>query len=170
MDAVSLLKTAFDASHRWYQGTVADVTEDVANAVPPGIAHPIGSQMAHVVQSEDGMINMVQGRAPLWEREGYGQKLGMPMLLSQTAEGSRAFRCRPEDLADYTAAVHAQTAAYLDGLSPDDLDRDVDLSSWGIGAMPLGSVLTNFVLGNTFAHTGEISALKGTQGLRGYPF
>lgn len=170
MDAITLLKTAFDASHSWYGGTVADVTEDVANAVPAGTAHPIGSQMAHIVQSEDAMINMVQGRAPLWERDGYGQRLGLPLILSQTAEGSRAFRLRPADLADYTAAVHAQTKDYLDGLQPGDLDRDIDLSSWGIGAMPLGSVLTNFVLGNTFAHTGEISALKGTQGLRGYPF
>lgn len=170
MDAITLLKSAFDAAHGWYGGTVADVTEDVANVVPAGTAHPIGSQMAHIVQSEDALINMAQGRAPLWERDGYGQRLGLPFLITQTAEGSRAFRLRPADLADYTAAVHAQTKAYLDGLTPEDLDRPVDLSGWGMDAAPLGGFLANFALGNTFAHTGEISALKGTQGLRGYPF
>ena len=170
MDAVSLLKSAFDASHFWYQGTVADVTEEVANVVPAGTAHPIGSLMAHTVQSEDGLINMVQGKQSLWEREGYGERLGLPMLMSQTAETSRSFRCDPSKLADYTNAVYAQTAAYFDSLEPADLERGVDMSAWGMDEMPLGQVLTTFALGNNFAHTGEISALKGTQGLKGYPF
>lgn len=170
MDAITLLKTAFDASHQWYQGTVADVTEDVANAVPAGLAHPIGSLMAHTLQTEDGLVNMLQGQPPLWEREGFGKRLGLPMLMSQTAETSRAFRCAPSQLADYTNAVYAQTATYLDSLKPEDLETAIDLSIWGIGEMPLGAVLTNMMLGNNFAHTGEISALKGTQGLKGYPF
>jgi hypothetical protein len=38
------------------------------------------------------------------------------------------------------------------------------------GTMPLANVQTLLLLGNTNAHTGEITALKGTQGLRGYPF
>lgn len=170
MDAITLLKSAFDASHQWYQGTVADLDAEQANVVPAGRAHPIASQMAHILQSEDGMVNMLQGQAPLWERDGWGERLGLPMLYSQTTEGSRAFRCDPAALADYNKAVYAQTDAYLGSLSPEDLDRPIDFSSWGLGEMPLANVLTGLLLGNTFAHTGEISALKGTQGLQGYPF
>lgn len=170
MNAVTLLKNALDASHNWYQGTVADVTPEVANHVPTGVAHPIGSQMAHILHSEDGMVSMLQGTAPIWEREGYGTKLGLPMLMSQTVEGSRAYACQPADLADYNKAVYAQTDAFLSGLTDADLDKPIDLSSWGMGEMPMGSVLTNMLLGNNFAHTGEISALKGTKGLQGYPF
>lgn len=170
MDSIALLKSAFHASHTWYQGTVADVSEEQANTLPAGRAHPIAAQMAHLVHSEDAMVSMLSGQAPLWEREGYGQRLGLPMLFSQTSEGSRAFRCKPADLADYTKAVYAQTDSYLGSLEPDDLDRDIDLTSWGIGIRPLGGVLTGMVIGNNFAHTGEIAALKGTQGLQGYPF
>lgn len=170
MDSVTLLKSAFDGAHDWYQGTVAGLTADQANALPAGRAHPIGSQMAHVLHSEDAMVGMLTGQAPLWERDGHGARLGLPMLFSQTAEGSRAFRVDPADLADYTAAVFAQTNDYVASLTPADLERPIDLSSWGIGVMPLGAVLTRMLLGNTFAHTGEIAALKGTQGLQGYPF
>jgi hypothetical protein len=36
--------------------------------------------------------------------------------------------------------------------------------------MTVYDVLSNFLVGNTLAHTGEISALKGLQGAKGYPF
>ena len=170
MDAITLLKSAFNASHEWYQGTVAGLDAEQANVVPPGRAHPIAAQMAHVLHSEDGMVNMLQGQAPLWERDGWGERLGLPMLFSQTTEGSRAFRCDPAALADYNQAVYAQTDAYLSSLSPDDLDRPIDFSSWGMGSIPLAHALSGLLLGNNFAHTGEIAALKGTQGLQGYPF
>ncbi|MCC7018826.1 MAG: DinB family protein [Ardenticatenales bacterium] len=170
MDAITLLKSAFDNAHNWFAGTVADVTAEQANALPAGRAHPIASQMAHVAHSEDAMIGTLTGQPPLWEREGYGERLGLPMLFSQTSESSRAYQVAPADLADYTKAVFAQTDAYVSSLTPEDLDRPIDFTSWGLGHMPLGNVLTGMLLGNTFAHTGEISALKGTQGLQGYPF
>ncbi|MEO8084795.1 MAG: hypothetical protein ABI780_13305, partial [Ardenticatenales bacterium] len=124
----------------------------------------------HILHSEDGMVSMLQGQPPIWEREGYGQKLGLPMLMTQTSEGSRAYTCNPADLADYNKAVYAQTDTFLSGLTDADLDRPIDLTSWGMGVMPMAGVLTNMLLGNNFAHTGEISALKGTKGLQGYPF
>ncbi|NUQ38499.1 MAG: DinB family protein [Caldilineales bacterium] len=170
MDSIALLKTALDASHRWYLGTVDGLTEAQANFVPPGTAHPIGELAAHILQSEDGIVNMLQGQPPLWVRDGWGERLGLPMVMRQDPEVARAFRCQPGDLADYGQAVYANTEAFLSGLRPDDLDRDVDLSAMGIGTVKLGYVLTGMLLGNTFAHTGEISALKGVQGLRGYPF
>jgi hypothetical protein len=170
MTAIDVLRSAFGGAHHWYQGTVADITADQANHLPPGIAHPIGSQMAHILHSEDMMVGMLSGQPTLWESQGWGQKLGLPMLSSQTTESSRAFQCEPGQLNDYCQAVFARTDGYLAGLSADDLDHPVDLSSWGMGSMPVGQILTTMLLGNTYAHTGEISALKGTLGLKGYPF
>ncbi len=170
MDSIALLKTALHASHQWYQGTVDGLTEAQANFVPSGTAHPIGELAAHILQAEDGMINMLQGQPPLWVSDGWGQRLGLPMVMQQTTEAARAFRCLPADLAEYAQAVYANTDAFLASLQPADLDRDVDLSAMGIGTVKMGYVLTGMLLGNNFAHTGEISALKGVQGLRGYPF
>ena len=170
MNAIEVLRSAFGGAHHWYNGTVAGLTAEQANAVPAGIAHPIGSQMAHLLHSEDGMIGMLAGQPPLWESQGWGEKLGLPMLMGQTVEGSRAFQCEPAKLGDYCQAVFARSDAYLAGLSEADLDRAVDLSGWGMGSMSVGQILTTMLLGNTYAHTGEISALKGTLGLKGYPF
>lgn len=170
MNAVDVLRAAFGGAHRWYEGTTAGITADQANQLPAGIAHPIGSQMAHVMHAEDALIGMLSQQPPLWESQGWGQTLGLPMLSTQTTEGSRAFRCDPAQLEDYRQAVFARTDAYLSSLSPEDLDRPLDLSSWGIGTISVGQFLTTMLLGNTYAHTGEISALKGTMGLKGYPF
>lgn len=170
MNAIDILRTAFGGAHHWYQGTVADLTAEQANAVPSGRAHPIGSQMAHILHAEDGMVGMLSGQPTLWEAEGWGAKLGLPMLFSQTTEAARDFRCEPGQLADYGQAVFARTDAYLASLTEADLDKPIDLTSWGLGHMSAGQILTTMLLGNTYAHTGEISALKGTQGLQGYPF
>lgn len=171
-DAIQVLRDAFDGSHNWYQGTIADVTEEQANTLPPGTAHPIGALALHILNSEDAMINgAVLGQQPIWFRDGWGEKLGVPALLMQDNETSRGVRVSPAALQPYAQAVYANTAEFLDGLSPADLDdRKVDMSEAGLGVMPLGKFLTQALLGNNYAHTGEISALKGVLGAKGYPF
>lgn len=59
----------------------------------------------------------------------------------------------------------AATDAYVGGLSEADLDRQLET--------PLGSQSVNQMIGIVTAHLslhgGEISAVKGLQGLKGYP-
>ena len=172
MDAIQLLKSAFEGSHMWYEATIADVTAEQANHLPPGVAHPIGELAAHILHSEDGMINMViLGKQMIWERDGWGAKLGVPLMMDQDTAGARAFKCHPQQLQEYAQAVFAGTAAFLDSLTPEDLDTNkVDMTAEGVGVISLGNFLTQMLLGNNYAHTGEISALKGMLGRKGYPF
>src|SRR5438132_1183238 len=61
---------------------------------------------------------------------------------------------------------------------PQDLDRRLDLSGVGLGTSEPGSeaghnvgwVLSREVVGHADNIAGEISCLKGLQGLQGYPF
>lgn len=156
----------------WYQGTIADVTADQANEVPAGVAHPIGELAAHILHSEDGMINMVvRGQQMIWERDGWAAKLGIPVLMMQDAATARSVRCDPQQLQEYAQTVYASTDSFLDSLTPEDLDtKEVDMTEDGFGIMKLGDFLTQALLGNNYAHTGEISALKGILGKKGYPF
>ncbi|HEX5163803.1 MAG TPA: DinB family protein [Thermomicrobiales bacterium] len=174
MDGIAVLKSAYAGAHMWYRGTIEGLTSEDANRVPPGIAHPIGQQIAHILHAEDGMLNMVlRGQPMLWERDGWGARLDLPLQLAQTSDSARAFRCDAQQLAqlgEYADAVFANTDAYLDSLTPDDLDAEADLTAAGMGTMPLGVFLTQFLLGNTYGHTGEISTLKGMLGRTGYPF
>ena len=103
-----------------------------------------------------------------------GRHSGFPGLasvaLDQPTEAARAYRCDPLKLNDYAQTVYKSTEAYFDGLRPEDLDNEVDLSAAGMGKMGLGQFLLTMLLGNNYAHTGEISALKGILGKKGYPF
>ncbi len=172
MDAIEVIKLAYEGSHNWYQGTIADVTAEAANQVPDGEAHPIGYVAAHILHAEDVMINLaLQGKPPIWERDGWGEKLGMTSLaLDQPGAAARAYRCDPLKLNDYAQAVYANTNAYLSSLTAADLDADVDLTAFEMGKMSRGVFLTQWLLGNNYAHTGEISALKGVLGKKGFPF
>ncbi len=170
MDGAQAMTAAVKASHDWYNGTVADVTGAQANFLPSGVSHPIGETMAHVVQSEDGIVNgMLRGQKTIWEKDGWEKKLGIPNMMMHDTKGARALKLDPKSLGAYTQVVQASTMSYLSGLKPADLDRIVDIGG-DIGKLPVGGVLTMLLVGNTFAHTGEISAIKGMQGAKGYPF
>ena len=169
MDAVDAMKRAVNASHQWYQGTMADVSTDQANYLPDGVAHPIGELAAHTVQSEDYIINQMLRKEPmLWVKDGWEGKLGIPNVVRHDNATARGFTCDPQSLLPYTQAVFANTETYLSGLNAGDLDRTMDLQQ--LGTMTVADVLFFLLVGNTFAHTGEISALKGIQGAKGYPF
>jgi hypothetical protein len=55
----------------------------------------------------------------------------------------------------------------LASITPEDLERKIDTP---IGELNLGQLLETFVIWHVNAHCGEISALKGCQGAKGYPF
>jgi hypothetical protein len=171
MNAIDAIKLAYKGSHDWYQGTIAVVSPEAANNVPGGEAQPIGYVAAHILHCEDVMLNSaVRGKPSVWERDGWDKKIGIPLALDQPTAAAQAYHCDPLQLNDYARSVYEATEEYLDTLRPEDLDREIDLSSFGVPKMPLGAFLLTMVLGNNYAHTGEISALKGILGKKGYPF
>lgn len=168
MDGVDAIRRAVNSSHTWFEGTCADITEEQANHVPEGVAHPIGELAAHIVQTEDAIVSgMFQGKPPIWESGGWEQKLGIPNMVMHTRESARGFKGEVAALEPYKQEVYAATAAFLDGLSEAELDREVDGPA---GKMPLGEAFGMLLIANNFAHTGEISALKGVLGAKGYAF
>ncbi len=69
----------------------------------------------------------------------------------------------------YGAAVASATDAYIASLTPEDLDAAVDLSSFGVGQKTRGWVLGAGVLAHVLSHWGEICALNGIHGGKGFP-
>jgi hypothetical protein len=172
MDAVSLIRSQTKVAHDWLEGTMADVTPEMAHALPPGVAHPIGSRYAHHAVAEDNLIAMVKGSAPLHATSWQG-KTGIPdpnLAFNSPVEWARSVKLDLAALRQYSQAVYANTDAYLGNLTESNLDSEVDLSQWGMGKWQLGAYLVAFMLGHTRDMMGEISALKGAQGAKGYPF
>jgi hypothetical protein len=179
-NVISLLREQLKTGHEILEGTMADVTPEQAHWTPPGVALPIGATYAHVVVSEDGVVNgMFRGGAPLFAAAWAG-KTGLselPPSFDPKVPGfpdwsgwSRKVKVDLPALKAYAQAVYAASDAYLASLRGKDLDRPVDLAALGLGQSTVGFMINNGILGNAFTHCGEISCLKGLQGKRGYPF
>ena len=158
------------------EGTMADVTQQQADFIPPGIANPLGATYAHVVCSEDMIVQgMFRQTAPLsastWaERTGLSEP--MPMPGPQWADYGPWTRRVKIDLAQlrvYARAVAEETDGWIAGLSDTDLDRPLDLSGVGLGQHTLASAIALLLAHHLGTETGEIAVLKGIQGARGYP-
>ena len=168
MNGTETVRVAINHAHGWFDGTCADLTPEQAAYVPEGTAHPISEIVAHVIQSEDMIVNsMIQGQPSVWESDGWEQKLGIPNVARHTQEQAKAFTADLAALPPYKEAVYESVAAFAEALTEEELDREVQSPN---GTMTVADALTNALLGNTLAHTGEISALKGVQGATGYPF
>src|SRR5688500_13171705 len=114
MDGVQVMTSAVEAAHRWYAGTVADVTPEQATYKPEGAAHGIAALAAHAVQAEDWVINqLLQGKPMLWDSGGWSEKIGIPNVWNLKNEGADSVSCQPQALQPYADAVFANTRQYL---------------------------------------------------------
>jgi hypothetical protein len=81
---------------------------------------------------------------------------------------SKTVRVDLPKMKDYAKAVYAATDAYIASLTDADLDKEVDLGAWG--KKTVAGLLHSFIIAHTNSLTGEISAIKGVHGAKGYPF
>jgi len=171
MDAVTLLMQQAHGNHQWLEGTVGDLTSEQAQWAPQGSVSA-GAHYAHIVNSEDMLINAVaKGGAPMSATSWEGKTgLSEPIPRGAFDEWSRTVTIDMPALRAYGQAVQANTEAYIASLTPEDLDREIDLTGIGLGKVSLGFFIGGITLANTNWHCGEISCIKGQQGLKGYPF
>jgi hypothetical protein len=175
MDSITLLREQLRGAHEYLDETMADVTPEQLQWIPPGKATPLGANYLHLLQSEDMIVNVaLRQKEPLASGEWSG-KLGAsePMPTPPTEEADYAAWTRRVQLdmpalREYARAVYAATDAYVATLRPDDLDAKVDLSSIGMGSVAVSWVLSRYVIGHADNICGEASCLKGLQGARGY--
>src|SRR5438552_943919 len=168
MDAITLLRSQLQTAHQFMEGTMADATQEQADWQPPGVANPLGASYAHVVIAEDGVINGVLQQRPPLAATTWAGKIGvsepMPSPGPEWTHYGGWTRRVHTDLAAlraYAQEVYANTDAYVASLTPDDLDRPLDLSGIGMGKVNLGWALSNLVLGHIHDLMGEISCMKG---------
>ena len=167
--AVSLLRAQYQNAHEVLEGTLQDVTVEQAHWSPPGIANPLGATYAHIIISEDGVLNgVLKGGAPMsvttWAgKTGVSELPPMPGPgeegLPPWDEWARRVKIDQAALQSYAQAVYAATDEYLASLTDEDLGRSLDLSDIGLGQQTLGWLLS-LMLSNVNWHTGEIACLK----------
>lgn len=173
----ALMREQLAAAHALLEATMSDVTSEQARWIPPGIANPLGATYAHVVCSEDIIVQgLLQATAPLavtdWaSRTGLSEPMPTPgQEWAQYPAWTRRVQVDLVALKAYAQAVYAATDAYLARLSDADMNRELDLTALGMGHQRLASAFTLLVLNHVGTMTGEIACLKGLQGGKGYPF
>lgn len=173
MNSVELLQYSVGNAFGILSQVAADLTQEQADWQPPGIANPIGASYWHVLSSVDYIVHVwCLGRGPLSDREGWRERV-LPVPTPEPEHGGdwlaymRAIRVDLPAVHEYAEAVDRAVQDWLCALAPGDLDRVLDTP---VGELSLGQLLETFVIWHINAHCGEIAALKGCQGARGYPF
>ena len=170
MNAAQAYQAQLRHAHFVYNGTTADVTPEGAHWQPGGVASSVAAAMAHVVFDEDLLMGILYGQPPL-AMTTFAGKTGIsdPQPIV-TPEWVKSVRLDLPIFRKYTEAVFAATDQSMARLTDAELDREVDLSMMGMGKQSLAWCFDVIIIGHLHNLAGEISAVKGMQGLKGYPF
>jgi hypothetical protein len=164
MDALSLLRDQVSMAERLLSDVFSKVTPEQAVWRGEGsTANQIAALFLHIYTGEDRAVQRARDRRPIIETGGWAERLG----YNVDAPWSPIDRPDLEAYRAYAAEVRAATREYLASVEPSAIEREVDTPRGKrtvIGMLSLG--LTTHKLG----HMGEIAALLGCQGVKGFPF
>jgi hypothetical protein len=161
-------------THKYLEQMMGEVTEEVVQFQPPGTANPIAGTYAHLVFTEDYVINkMLQNKAPLfetsWKDMTGASELQPADWVNEYPKWLRRVKLQLAEFRKYTLAVFENSEIYIKSLSDDDFSRMVK-AEWGGNDRSVAEILGMTVIAHANNIMGEISVLKGIQGLKGYPF
>jgi hypothetical protein len=172
-----VLTSAVKQSHWLLNATFEDVDDELANRPAPGNANPLGTAYAHIALAEDAVTNaMIQSRQPSFAdaragKTGVDRPMPMPgMVEGDIADWYHNAKVDVGALRAYAREVFKETEELVAGLDDEALGRTIDLSFVGLGEKTVADVITMLVIQHCDNFSGEISAIKGVFGLKGYPF
>jgi hypothetical protein len=173
MNTVELLQFSVDNAFGILGQVTADLTQEQADWTPPNIANPIGATYWHVISGADEVVHhWCQGQEPLSKRDSWREQ-ALSVAVPEPERGGDWLAYMQEIRVDlplmheYARLVCAAIQSWLALQTPDDLERKIETP---IGVLSLAQMLATFVVWHIDAHCGEIAALKGCLGVRGYPF
>lgn len=170
-----ILVNQLKSAHTVLEQTMEDVTDEVAHFMPPGTSNPIAGTYAHIVFSEDFfMHSFLMKSKPLMETSfkdmtGASEihptdwQVAYPKWLKEVKLDLQQF-------GKYSKAVFAESEEYVASLKNEDLEKDVDMSAFGMATREAYDFIANLISGHLYSIIGEVAVLKGIQGLKGYPF
>jgi hypothetical protein len=166
MDGKALLQQQVAEVHRLLESAIRDCPQEVlAKRLPGATITSIAAIYAHTVFGEDGLLNgLARGETPVYYKSGWAEKIGIAMPQGGL-EPDWDVDMNLELFRQYAADVYRSTDEYLAGADDAEFARTIDP-----GFAPPMSVSTfvgNVLVWHVATHQGEISALKGIQGLNG---
>ena len=141
------------------------LTPDELAWQPAADANSIGWILWHMVRVEDMWVQFfAQFQPELWESGTWNEKFGLPTRdngFGHTPDQVNNFpRLDLAQFLDYRAVVRAATLAYLNTLSPTDMET---VPRERRPEMSLGAMFRQ-IIGEMYQHVGHIAYLRGLQG------
>jgi len=144
-----------------------DLTDEMFNWVPPGTANTISATFVHYMYVEDHFVQMVlQSKPSVWESGKWADKTKISKVPDVGEDWSefKHKKVNIKPLQEYKLAVVAATNAYLSKINEDDLDRKLDYA----GKERTVAWMLIHSAAHSNVHIGEIAAVKGIQGAKGW--
>jgi hypothetical protein len=153
-------------AHRMGDIALEELTPEVAHFDAGGTTNTIAQLLAHLTVGEDGGFNrMIMGGERLIETNGWAEKIGIP--LERGAVWGKEWRLNIDAFREYREGVKLSASKYIETMDLADLDKEVEAFN---GPRPIHNIIQIVVVNHMLGHAGEISTLKGIQGLKGLPF
>ena len=156
---------ALDKENGFLLDALDRLTPDELAWQPSPEANSIGWILWHMVRVEDMWIQFfAQFKTEIWEQDGWNDKFGLPTRdngFGHTADQVANFpRLDLGEFLQYRAAIRQATLAYLDTLSPTDMET---VPRERRPEMSLGAMFRQ-IIGEMYQHVGHIAYLRGLQG------
>ena len=164
MKATEYAKSQVEGALDFLNTCVQGMDEAQYNWKPSGTCNPVCKLHAHALASVDFFItSLLQGQKTSWPQ--IASKAGFPTNIMEIWQSDATIS--PSAMQDYANSLRESVISYINTLSDEDLDREIDTRFFD--TQTVGWVLQHAGV-HTAGHTGEISAVKGMQGLKGLPF
>jgi uncharacterized damage-inducible protein DinB len=165
MNAIDMLRDNLAVAHRMY-ADARNGTDEQLHFVPEDGSHSIAWCLWHTARIEDNLVQLnYRETAPIWNDD-WATRAGLPAegpVVGMSDADAQGIELKDRDaFFEYIDTVWATTMEFLDGLTDDDLDREVRL---GERVEQLGGSISTHMVGHFNSHRGEINWLRGMQGL-----
>ena len=165
MEAKDLVADAFGRIPGILRRAVSDLTLEQLLYRPTRETNSIAWLIWHLTRIQDHHVSNLAGRPQAWVSEDWHAKFNMPPDSSDIGSGhtpEQVAALRPPDaetLLGYHNAVYERTKAYLDTLTPGDLD--VLLNEPQYHPLPSVGVRLVSVISDNTQHAGQAAYLRG---------
>ena len=165
MDFKQIVRMALDEYTGEIRKALDGLTAEERRFQPGPESHHVDFVVWHIARVEDHWIGrFALAAGQVWRREGWHERLGMPERDSGYGYDARQVAGLPrfdiDDMMTYYDSVRAVTLDYLQGVTPEELDR-----------IPEPERRPGYTIGRMFSHliveesqhVGQIAYLRGMQ-------